>query len=214
MSRYRRVVWNEGMLLTPHHFQQSDNYHEDLLNSRITSLIPYEWGILDLQINRDAIANGFVEILSCSGVWPDGLSMSFPQMGAAPDPRPVEDHFSSSANSLDVYLAIPSKRVGAANFQANGGASSTTIRYLQDSGNVVDETSGENEQQLAFARGNFKILFADELRDGYSAIKVAQLERTATGQLTFSGPTNIALPRALCRPAPKNRADCRTGMRL
>jgi type VI secretion system protein ImpJ len=186
MSRYRRVVWNEGMLLTPHHFQQSDNYHEDLLNSRIASLTPYEWGLLDLQINRDAIANGFVEVLSCSGVWPDGLSVSLPQLGPTPDARPVEDHFSASATSLDVYLAIPSKRVGAANFQANGGASSTTIRYLQDSGNVVDETSGENEQQLAYARGNFKILFADELREGYSAIKIAVLERTATGQLTFS----------------------------
>ena len=91
MSRYRRVVWNEGMLLTPHHFQQADNYYEDLLNSRIASLTPYEWGLLDLQINRDAIANGFVEILSCSGVMPDGLSVSLPQMGPAPDPRPVED---------------------------------------------------------------------------------------------------------------------------
>ena len=107
-------------------------------------------------------------------------------MGPTPDPRPVEEHFNPSATSLEVYLAIPSKRVGAANFQANGGATSGTIRYLQDAGNVIDETTGENEQQLAFARGNFKILFSDELRDGYSAIKVAQLERTATGQLTFS----------------------------
>ena len=179
MSRYRRVVWNEGMLLTPHHFQQSDNYYEDLLNARIASLTPYEWGILELQINRDAIANGFVEILSFSGVLPDGLAVSLPQMGPTPDPRPVEEHFNPSATSLDVYLAIPSKRVGAANFQANGGATSGTIRYLQDAGNVIDETTGENEQQLAFARGNFKILFSDELRDGYSAIKVAQLERTA-----------------------------------
>ena len=91
MSRYRRVVWNEGMLLTPHHFQQSDNYYEDLLNARIASLTPYEWGILELQINRDAIANGFVEILSFSGVMPDGLAVSLPQMGPTPDPRPVEE---------------------------------------------------------------------------------------------------------------------------
>lgn len=186
MSRYRRVVWNEGMLLTPHHFQQADNYYEDLLNSRIASLTPYEWGLLDLQINRDAIANGFVEILSCSGVMPDGLSVSLPQMGPAPDPRPVEDHFAASSTTLDVYLAVPAKRVGAANYQASGGAGSSNIRYLQDAGVSIDETTGDNEQQIAFARGNFKILFADELRDGYSAIKVAELERTATGQLTVS----------------------------
>ena len=174
------------MLLTPHHFQQSDNYHEDILNTRIASLTPYEWGILDLQINRDAIANGFVEILSCSGVMPDGLIVSIPQLGPAPDPRPVQDHFAAAATSLDVYLAIPSNRVGAANFQANGGQANTAVRYLQESGTSIDETTGENEQQVAFARGNFKILFADELRDGYSSIKIAELERTATGQLAFS----------------------------
>ena len=53
MGRYRKIVWNEGMLLTPHHFQQSDNFHEELLNSRIASLVAYEWGILDLQVNRE-----------------------------------------------------------------------------------------------------------------------------------------------------------------
>src|SRR5262249_7453961 len=51
---------------------------------------------------------------------------------------------------------------------------------------IVDETSGENEQQIAFARGNFRILFADEPRDGFSSIKIAELERTATGRLTLS----------------------------
>jgi type VI secretion system protein ImpJ len=186
MSRYRRVVWNEGMLLTPHHFQQSDNYHEELLNSRLSSLVPYEWGLLELQINRDAVANGFFEVMSVAGVMPDGLYVSLPQMGAAPDARAVEGHFPPAAGSLDVHLAVPARRFGAANFQENGGEPGPHVRYLQDAARAVDETTGENEQQLAFARGNFKILFADELRDGYSSIKIAELERTATGQLTLS----------------------------
>ncbi len=174
------------MLLTPHHFQQSDNHFEDLLNTRIAALAPFEWGILDLQLNRDAITNGFVEVLNCSGIMPDGLWMSMPQMGPPPEPRPVENHFDSAANKLDVYLSIPSKRMGTANFQTNGATANSNVRFLQEAGTVVDETTGEGEQQLAFARGNFKILFADELRDGYSSIKIAELERTATGQLTFS----------------------------
>jgi type VI secretion system protein ImpJ len=194
MSYYRRVVWNEGMLLAPHHFQQADNYHEELLNSRVASLVPYEWGILDLQINREAIANGHFELISCHGLMPDGLLINIPQMSPAPDPRPVEGHFTASADKLDVHLAIPAKRVGAANFQTLGGESNSHVRFLQAPGTVVDETTGENEQQLAFARGNLRLLFADELRDGYSAIKIAELQRTATGQLSLS---NKYVPPAL-----------------
>src|SRR6185369_15177659 len=88
MSRYRKVVWNEGMLLTPHHFQQWDNYHEELLNARLASLAPYEWGVLELQVNRESIANGYFEVLRCSAVMPDGLLLNIPQTDAAPDPRP------------------------------------------------------------------------------------------------------------------------------
>ncbi len=189
------------MLLTPHHFQQSDNYHEAQLESRVSSLVPHRWGVLDLRINRDAIANGSFELLSCSGVMPDGLSVNIPQASPAPPARPVGDHFASAADHLDVHLVIPSRRVGAANFQSNGSASSgsassgasngsgggaeSVIRFLQEPATVIDETTGENEQQIAVARANFRLVFGDELREGYSSIKVGELERTTTGQLSL-----------------------------
>jgi len=184
MSHNRRIVWNEGMLLSPHHFQQWDNYHEDLLNTRVASLLPFEWGVLDLQVNRDAVANGSFQLISCRGVMPDGLVVNIPQTSPEPDARMAEEHFHRAAESLDVYLAVPSRRTGAANFQ--GGARNQALRYSQTPGIVIDETTGENEQQLAFASANFRILFADELRDGYSALKIAELRRTTTGQLTLN----------------------------
>ncbi|MEJ7712177.1 MAG: type VI secretion system baseplate subunit TssK [Pyrinomonadaceae bacterium] len=186
MSRYRKIVWNEGMLLTPHHFQQWDNYHEDLLASRLASLVAYEWGVLDLAVNRESLANGYFELIRFRGVMPDGLLLDVPQTDVAPEPRPVENHFSPEAESLDVHLAIPAKRAGAANFQSSAGERSQYVRYWQDAGVVLDETTGDNERQVAYARSNLRILFADELRDGYSSIKIAKLQRTATGQLTLS----------------------------
>src|SRR5262245_63424291 len=90
MSRYRKVVWNEGMLLTPHHFQQWDNYYEELLSSRLASLVSYEWGVLDLQINRESIANGFFDLIRCSAVMPDGMLVNIPQTDPAPEPRPIQ----------------------------------------------------------------------------------------------------------------------------
>jgi type VI secretion system protein ImpJ len=115
MSRYRKIVWNEGMLLSPHHFQQSDNYFEELLNSRLASLAPYEWGVLDLQANNEAVANGSFDLLRCRAVMPDGLTISVPEIDPAPAPRAIEGNFPPEAERLDVHLAIPAKRAGAAN---------------------------------------------------------------------------------------------------
>jgi type VI secretion system protein ImpJ len=170
MSKYRKIVWNEGMLLTPHHFQQWDNYHEELLNSRIRSVLPFEYGILDLQINREAIANGNFQITNCHAVLPDGLMINVPDAEAVPDLRPVGNHFHPEAERLGVHLAIPARKFGEANFQSNGAKANANLRFLQEGVLVKDETSGTNEQALASATSNLRIIFDDEVRDGFTAM--------------------------------------------
>lgn len=186
MSKYRKIVWNEGMLLTPHHFQQWDNYNEDLINSRFDSAVPFDYGVLDLQVNNEAIANGNFQIINCRAVLPDGLMVNVPDAEAVPDLRPVGDHFSAEAERLGVHLAIPAKKVGEANFQANGAKANINLRFLQEGVMVKDETSGTNEQPLAYAKSNLRIIFDDELRDGFTSMKIAELARTPTGQFKIS----------------------------
>ena len=186
MSKYRKIVWNEGMLLTPHHFQQWDNYHEDLLNSRIRSIAPFGYGILELQFNNEAIANANFQITNCRAVMPDGLVVNVPDAESVPDVRPVGGHFAAEAEKRGVHLAIPAMKSGEANFQANGAKAGANLRYLQEGVLVKDETSGTNEQPLAYAKSNLRIIFDDELRDGYTSIKIAELVRTPTGQLRSS----------------------------
>ncbi len=186
MSKYRKIVWNEGMLLTPHHFQQWDNYYEELLNSRVRSIVDYEYGVLDLQINSEAISNGDFQITNCMAVLPDGMLVNVPDAEGVPNMRPVADHFHPEAEKLGVHLAIPARKIGEANFQANGAQASSNIRYLQEGALVKDETSGTNEQPVAYAKSNLRIIFDDELRDGFTSIKIAELERTPTGQLKIS----------------------------
>ena len=186
MSKYRKVVWNEGMLLTPHHFQQWDNYYEEVLTSRLRAVMPYEYGVLDLQVNREAVANGNFQITNCAAVLPDGLLINVPDTEAVPDMRPVGNHFHPEQEKLGVHLAIPAKKIGEANYQANGAKANINLRFLQEGALVRDETTGTNEQPMAFAKSNLRIIFDDELRDGFTSIKIAELERTPTGQLKIS----------------------------
>lgn len=174
------------MLLTPHHFQQWDNYFEELLNTNLRSLVPYDYGILDLQVNNEAIANGNFQISNCHALMPDGLLVNVPDAEAVPDMRPVGNHFPAEAVKLGVHLAIPARKMGEANYQANGAKANINLRFLQEGAMVKDETTGTNEQPLAYAKSNLRIIFDDELRDGFTSIKIAELERTPTGQLKLS----------------------------
>lgn len=171
------------MLLTPHHFQQFDNYHEELLNSRVRSILQHEYGVIDLQVNNEAVANGNFQVTNCRAVLPDGLVVNVPDAEAVPDMRPVGNHFGVEAERLGVHLAIPARKMGEANFQASGGISNGNLRFLQEGAMVKDETSGTNEQPIAYAKSNLRLIFDDELRDGFTAMKIAELERTPTGQL-------------------------------
>ena len=186
MSKYRKIVWNEGMLLTPHHFQQFDNYHEELLNSRVRSMMQHEYGVLELRFSAEAIANGNFQVTTCRAVMPDGLFLNVPDAEAAPNMRPIGNHFRVDAERLGVHLAIPAKKMGEANFQAGGADANGNIRYLQEGAVVKDETTGANEQQVAYAKSNLRIIFDDELRDGFTSMKIAELQRTPTGQLKVS----------------------------
>ena len=186
MSRYRKIVWNEGMLLTPHHFQQLDNYFEDQLNSRVGSVMQYDYGVMDLQVNNEAVANGNFQITNCHAVLQDGLIVNVPDAEAVPDLRPVGDHFHPEKERLGVHLAIPAKKFGEANFQANGAKANPNLRFLQEGALVKDETSGTNEQPIAYARSNLRLIFDDEVRDGFASLKIAELQRTPTGQLKIA----------------------------
>ena len=58
MDHLQKVVWSEGMFLTPHHFQQWDRHIEDLLVRSRRIGEPRGWGLTELKVNEDSLANG------------------------------------------------------------------------------------------------------------------------------------------------------------
>src|SRR4051794_36427832 len=97
MSRARNIVWSEGLFLTPHVFQQADRYRDDLINFRFKSLTPFSWGVSELGVDRDGLANGYFTLHRCSGIMPDGLGIQIPEQDQAPALRSFKDLFSPSA---------------------------------------------------------------------------------------------------------------------
>lgn len=185
MARYNKIVWSEGMFLNPHHFQQWDRYHENLLNFRLASVTPLYWGIADLEINKEGLDNSTFMLFSCHGILPGGSCIDLPETEEAPASRAIEEHFDPSLETLDVYLAIPQDRPNSANCRLDGNDGLSESRYFREFIQVVDENTGDNEQEIPIAKKNLKILFTGESLDGYDYLKIAELERTPSGAIAL-----------------------------
>src|ERR1017187_3707616 len=77
MKGLQRVVWSEGMLVSPQHLQQADLYHERMLDCRLAASTPLSWGISAVQVDAGALAADQLVVSRFSGVFPDGLPLDF-----------------------------------------------------------------------------------------------------------------------------------------
>jgi type VI secretion system protein ImpJ len=146
---------------------------------------PYYWGVAELEMDRDGLNTGFFSLFRFSGVMPDGLTVQIPDEDRAPETRSVKSLFAPSAEKLDVYLAIPSNRADSVNFHLGNEDPSRSLRYSMEMMRVPDETVEGNESEIPVAIKNFQILFGGESLAGKMWIKIAELGRTATGEITL-----------------------------
>ena len=109
MSSDNKVVWSEGMFLSPQHFQQHDRYIERYVESRCSAFGMQAWGVHDFTIDAQLLSLGKVSLLSAHGVFPDGTPFNLPE---SDEPPPVLDVPENTYQSV-VYLALPVRRSGA-----------------------------------------------------------------------------------------------------
>ncbi len=185
MDAFHRVVWNEGMLLTPHLFQQWDRFQDAMLAERLQHLHPFGWGICHIDIDRDGLANGSFTLLEFRAVMPDGLVLRIPEQDAIPPTRLIEELFLPSLDHLDVYIGIPMDHLGIANCKLDQKGLPREPRYESAFVAIPDFNTGDNAKEVMVARKNFKVFFSGEDMPDASIMKIAELVRTPGGAIAL-----------------------------
>jgi type VI secretion system protein ImpJ len=186
MKTPQRLVWSEGTFLSPQHLQSQDRYHEGLLSARLGALAPNPWGVEAIEIDAAALAAGQVRVQRFEGVFADGLTVAFTESSPeAPPAREVAPHFPAAARSLDVYLGVPLERDGLAAYE-DPGADAARVRFAISSRSVQDATRAGASATVSFAHPNTALLLGNESREDFETLKIAELVRTASGQLALS----------------------------
>jgi len=182
----QKVLWTEGMFLTPHHFQQADRYAENHLNRRLAALNAMGWGVLQLQIATDALATGELILSRCAAVFPNGVAVDTPDLDPLPPSRPIEPAFDTKKSALGVYLGVPLARAGGLAASLQPSTDGKLARYHRRSTTVTDENTASNEREVAIASKTLRILFEGEPLDDYDTIKIAELKRGAAGKFELN----------------------------
>ena len=148
-----KVLWLEGMLLRPQHFQHSDRYYDQQLKTRTRLLGRYTWGFLSLEVDVQYLTMGKLVVSQASGVLPDGSL--FDLVGGellALDVPP-------NIGKTDVYLALP--LVTGNHIEAR--RKDQVERYVAYETEVGDSNAGENaSSQVSCARPDFRLLLGEQ----------------------------------------------------
>lgn len=162
MSWDSKVIWNEGLFLQPHHFQQSDRYAEALVGGLARRAGPYLWGLSEVEIDDEQLRFGKFAIKSASGLTPDGAVFRVPQAEDHPPALEVPE----TIKDCVVYLTVPSRRQGAIEVDMTG-AEQSAARFRPGEVEITD-TMGADKRPVTLGVAKLRLQFAlqvDDLED-------------------------------------------------
>jgi type VI secretion system protein ImpJ len=172
------VHWSEGLFLQPHHLQASDRYWAEALHTSEHLDHHYHYGLRWLEFSHDAIGNAQFQLNACHARMKDGTLVTL-EPGQEPDRVDLKPAFAQEER-VRVFLAVPKLKLGRANVARDGD--SEKHRYVENRQSVQDESSGGNDQEIAFRDLNVRLLLSTDDAAGYELLPIAQVQRAGERQ--------------------------------
>lgn len=186
------VIWREGMHLAQHHFQLRDRYFEDTADFALSNLFFRPYGLTGIELDREALLNGTVDVTHARGVMPDGTPFSIPD-DPPPEPLDVDEAFSPTREAHLVHLTLPAHRTSRANVDLEGSGANGGARFDPEERPVVDQTTGQDEKDVTVGRKNFRLVLGDGEEEGEEeddgpervSLPLARVRRDRSGDFVY-----------------------------
>lgn len=203
MSQLNRVVWQEGMFLSPQHFQQWDRFAAAETWYRHSSQAPFAWGVSRIAFDLEALENKRLSLDGLEAVLPDGSVVRAPALDPLPPARHLDEVFTPQQTEMEVYLALPDRRPGIPVCRLGGRKGTVESPHLAETVEAEDENSPGNAIDLTAARQNLKLMLSGENLDGYIALKLGRIKRDSEARIVLdTGYAPPALSLAAAGPVP------------
>jgi type VI secretion system protein ImpJ len=182
MEPLQKVLWHEGMFLTPVHFQQWDRQGEAERQLQAALLQPLGRGLAGLELDGQALANQSVALRRAAGAFPDGTVFDMPRTDALPQARHLGAAFDASRKErLGIYLALPAIQPGVALCDDPERPSPSPVRFRRQTTTVRDAVPGGSDREIATLAKELTLRLEGESLDGFTTLKIAEVARDAGG---------------------------------
>lgn len=164
------VLWFEGMPLLPQHFQQEFIHTQSMLHLQLQLLGDFNYGIIELEIDKMALLKNFFKINKVFAVMPDGLSFKIESSLHYNLEYELPKPDDSEKNNLFIYLSIP-KLID------NNYLEGKYPRYKKANyENVLDFHSGQDPYEITKMLPNVQIQSDLDYNSNFVTIKIAHLK--------------------------------------
>ncbi|HYW09814.1 MAG TPA: type VI secretion system baseplate subunit TssK, partial [Longimicrobium sp.] len=165
------VLWHEGMLLAPQHFQQAALRGEELLHYRVSAAQPYSWGVRHLAVEPRLLAEGTFRVTGLEAILPDGVVAWVREDRDHPLEVDLKPHAEAARRGyVTVHLGVPLPR------RESEPVAGQLPRFDRVEGSgVADENTGEGDVPVPRLRPHCTLMVSPTAPDKYSSIPLARL---------------------------------------
>jgi type VI secretion system protein ImpJ len=156
----RKISWQDGMFIHPHHFQQQDLCWEGLIVGYHNASPYFSWGLLELELEASALRMNKVIIKRCAGILPDGTLFNSPEKDRPPMPIDIPTNY----NNQYVYIGVSLSNNANPNFASERDLQ---FRYSTHRQQYLDLHSKDSERKdIDVCKLNLNLLLSkDDLSD-------------------------------------------------
>ncbi|NRD72405.1 type VI secretion system baseplate subunit TssK [Shewanella sp. VB17] len=170
-----KVLWNEGMFLSPQHFQQQERYVEHYVREFIGQHVSQSYGLTSLKLDLSMLNIGKLTVRHAKGIFPDGSPFEIEHR--------LELDVAKDISKKKIYLALPVAHPGAMNVSEDKRQRHSSVKHS------VYDTSREHSDALELELAQLNIVLkieGDELNN-YTLLAIAEMsEYQPEGKLTLN----------------------------
>ncbi|MBS0358662.1 MAG: type VI secretion system baseplate subunit TssK [Proteobacteria bacterium] len=180
MKSLEKIVWTEGLILSPQHFQQWDLMHEMKQQQQFTCLHPLRWGIVELIIDEAALLNGKFRIVRCYAIYPCSSFLKFDAENGSELSIDLSDEKQSP---IEIFVCIPDNR------KVSGISGYPDLnewgRWQAEYREVGDEYQCDQKREVLFGRQKSFLLTNSQSRDHVLSLKIGEVRCNSQGQYQY-----------------------------
>lgn len=172
-----KIVWVEGMLLGPQHFQQWDKYHEMQQQRRFYYSAPNNWGLVALDIDSAALLHGVFVVKKVEAWLENGACCYYEDGGDNSLSYKLDQKCQTGAG---VFLAMAHGGLvkGIAGYPNPSTCAPLQAQYCD----VADSYDSSRKREVLTAKIKLQLLLEGDEMSCFCVLKIAQIQHLGHGQ--------------------------------